>query len=244
MADYWNVGIVVMIVTLLGGFAVFMVTMPSGFFYGSSYSSYREIDYPNYWTQGDIENYIYRLNDNVSLLSNTWYDFNLASPSIDAKLILYWNFEGFTLFRQRYAGIIPVPSILTWENKSITTISESDVINRFDLNTNASKFQPVYDEGISTVVWFLDTNQTRNNVTLALSEQLINVEIAFGMSNITLTYNIWTLLGRLLFFQAPDIFGSGVGGLILNALIAIPLWTAIIYLIVRLILLFIPFWGG
>lgn len=47
--------------------------------------------------------------------------------------------------------------------------------------------------------------------------------------------NAWTILGQLLFFQMPDIHWS------INALIAIPIWIGIVYLLFAFVTKLIPF---
>jgi len=55
-----------------------------------------------------------------------------------------------------------------------------------------------------------------------------------GFDQINTSTNAWNLIGSLLFFQMPDVHPA------INALIAIPLWALIAYLIYVLILKAIP----
>jgi len=62
--------------------------------------------------------------------------------------------------------------------------------------------------------------------------QTIGVEVQAS------TMNAWNIIGMLVFFQMPEIHP------VLNALIAIPLWICIGYLIYVLVIKLIPFIGG
>ena len=60
----------------------------------------------------------------------------------------------------------------------------------------------------------------------------------FRIDDLNTKLSAWDLVGRLLFFQTPEIHP------VLNMIIAIPIWTCIAYLIYVLVLKAIPFVGG
>ena len=63
--------------------------------------------------------------------------------------------------------------------------------------------------------------------------------MGIGWNSTIGTVNAWNVVGQLLSFNTPD-----VGSTPMNTLIGFSLWTCIIYLAYRLILMAIPFMGG
>jgi hypothetical protein len=66
----------------------------------------------------------------------------------------------------------------------------------------------------------------------------LHVLIAIGFDQENTRMNAWNLIGSLLFFQIPEVHPA------INAIIAIPIWVMIAWLIYILILKAIPFVGG
>lgn len=238
--DGKTVGIIATLFFLVGGFGIFVSTMPPEFLY--DYTGHLA-SYPSYWKASDMD-YQYFLNKTLTAYSTTIFDFNTASPSIDVKLTVFWNYPLLAIKIGAYRNLPSFPFIsgLMFENDSKILLDKTDLVNRFDSDINASRFSPVYD-GVtfSCTMWFADTDKTRNDIGLAWNGGALDVGIAFGISNVTLKTDAWNIIGRVLTFQAPEIFGSGTAGFLLNALIALPLWGAIAALILIMLFELIPF---
>jgi len=68
----------------------------------------------------------------------------------------------------------------------------------------------------------------------------LSYEVDWNSTNI----NAWSLVGQLLTFTAPNLSMSGIGGTILNAVIALPVWSLIAYLVYKIVAGVIPFLSG
>lgn len=250
--DARAVGQIATLFFILGGFVIFVGAMPLEFFIDVSSPSFDYApNYPSYFSKEEMDLYNYILQNNISKGEEIWFDFNDATPSYDIVFVSSWS-SLFPIFScKRLAGYsligIPYFDYLSWENLEQISyipyphVTEAQIINRFSVDTNVSKFSPVFNEKTSIAVWFRDYNTSRNNMTLALSENQVLVSMAFGWSNITLDFDAWGLIGRILTFQAPEIFPSGIVGSLLNAMIALPFWGAIVALVVIVLLELIPF---
>jgi hypothetical protein len=62
--------------------------------------------------------------------------------------------------------------------------------------------------------------------------------LCINFDKVNTSFNAWNLIGSILFFQMPNVHP------LLNAIIAIPVWIAIAWLIYILIVKIIPFVGG
>lgn len=82
------------------------------------------------------------------------------------------------------------------------------------------------------------------NLQAAWDDYNVYVAIGQGYSDTFAKMDAWSVIGLLLSFQAPQVFGvSEVWSMVLNLIIAMPIWTAIAYIFYRLILMAIPFLG-
>jgi hypothetical protein len=72
----------------------------------------------------------------------------------------------------------------------------------------------------------------------ALNGGELSLLLCMNFDQINTTFNAWNIIGSILFFQMPNVHPA------LNALIAIPIWVMIAWLIYILILKAIPFVGG
>ena len=88
-------------------------------------------------------------------------------------------------------------------------------------------------------VAFFQYNSTKwGNFTQAWNHHELYFFWAVNFDEINTSFNILQLIGMLVFFQLPDV------NMYLNAIIAIPFWVTVAYLVVVLFVKVIPFIGG
>jgi hypothetical protein len=239
-------GIVAALLTLLGGFSALVTAMPSDFFTMSAKPSYAEKYYPKneLWSSLDIGNYTYWENVTIypSISAQYWADFTENTPYYDIKFAWRWYpMAGISLVRFSYAflGFWNIYSDMHFESYGKTVLLNLDISSH--IIGNISKFSPVFDNIASVAVFFADYNTTRNDVMAALGEGHLETLIAFGWQNISRNYDVLSLMGKLLSFQAPEIFGGGTIGILLNLIIALPIWGAIATIALIIFLEILPF---
>lgn len=89
------------------------------------------------------------------------------------------------------------------------------------------------------IVVFVGFNETKySKPSEAIHHHELSLLLAINFDKVNTTFNAWNLIGAILFFQMPDVHPA------INAIIAIPLWVLIAWLIYILILKAIPFVGG
>jgi len=103
---------------------------------------------------------------------------------------------------------------------------------------------------------FYTRTPVRSSILLEYNQTAFaNWQAAWNAGNIsyTLSYeidwnatgvNAWSLVGQLLTFTAPSLSMTGIGGVILNAVIALPVWSLIAYLVYKIVAGLIPFLSG
>jgi hypothetical protein len=140
---------------------------------------------------------------------------------------MIFSYFNLTVGTETYQYLGKSQLILGWESKYNASI--------FNAKTNSLKIK----------CWFTDTNKTRNNISDAWDDGKITLSIGFGFDDVTISYTAFNLIGLLLTFQRPDIFGvTGSVAIMLNGIIAIPTFLCIAYLIYYFITSIIPFISG
>jgi len=82
-------------------------------------------------------------------------------------------------------------------------------------------------------------NDTKySSPTEAWDNYELDILIGMKFDQVNTSINAWSLISMLLFFQLPEVHW------IINALIAIPIWITVAYLIYVLIIKIIPFIAG
>lgn len=72
----------------------------------------------------------------------------------------------------------------------------------------------------------------------------LELYVGMGWNDAIEQQNAWSLIWSILAFQAPEVFGDSAGGLLMNSLIAVPLWAAFSITAAIILLWFIPLLGG
>ena len=213
----------------------------------------QSFDVPSYFSPEDIENIKYFEENNLTFPAyQIEYDYN---PDINIKLIVDWNYKSNTYI---------VLNHITWEwwlfwtlNKMSFTsldagiedeyyLGKTELLLAWDSNFNSSIFTAITDSGaVKVKCWFADMDTTRNDIGEAYDEGNINLGIGFGMDDVVVGYSAWNLIGLLLTFQSPEIFGAtGIIAITLNIIANSPMYLAIAYLVFYFITSVIPFIRG
>jgi len=237
-------GMLIFCVVFLGSFIALLAAVPSQFYtYEEDYEQYQ---YPSYFTMEDVEHIKYFKNITITRgPGSIYFDF---TDQIDFKFIVQWKSAGDNIVPRHVTWswwIFVIAHTMNIETEGNWWIDKTEAIANWNPELNASSFYPVFCNHITVKVWLTDYNITRNDLEEAWDEGQIDMAIGFGVDDYATKLNIWSVIGRLLSFQAPTIYGlTGISATIINLLICLPLWTCIVYLIYRLILMAIPFVGG
>lgn len=235
----------VAIVVILGFFSLMLSTIPLDFLLGSDPS----IPLPYYeteWATLDFlrGNYTSTDTNNITRSALGGTDFTLDDvkghiyvrwyQSSDTIRFSHTWYEWFILFRYHFLDWYE-PDTGEWTNDALTY---DDIINHQIENSNCSYFQMKCDCGSVYYVYFGFDDTLYSSFSEAWDAGKLSVFIGVGYETMPVVINAWNLIGMLLSFSLPDI------NPIINALIAIPLWAMIAYVIYILILKAIPFLGG
>jgi hypothetical protein len=108
------------------------------------------------------------------------------------------------------------------------------------------QFQTIDDIGLNTT-WTIQCERVTvkamfgynttayDNCTQAYENDSLGIWLGINFDQVNTQFNAWNLISMILFFQMPDVHP------IINAIIAIPIWVTIAYLIFTLITKLIPF---
>jgi len=232
----------VLVVSFLGLFAVWVTMIPSGF-YASEYEG-RELTVPDYFEGIDIQTF--------SQTSNFTIDFS-GSQVFDE----YFDLGGWHMYFQGYKyGLDYLKAahyaswwIFGWDyhyaDWCLTTsganygteLTFTDLDNIWDGQTNMIAFNCRTDQ-TQWRVYFGWNTTTYAKPSDAIAANEMEVLYGIGFDKVNTSINAWNIVGSLLFFQMPDVHP------LINLVIAIPIWAAIGYLVYVLILKAIPFVGG
>jgi len=214
---------------------------------------YQNFDVPDYFSSWDLENIKYFEENNLTFPhSIIYFDYN---PDINVKLFTKWTVTD--PYIRLYVVLWEWWVFFTSERMDFTSLDGASVVNdnyigkselllAWEENFNSSIFTAKAPSGIIKVkCWFTDTNSTRNNISEAWDEGKISLGIGFGMDDVATSYSAFSLIGLLLTFSRPEIFGaSGVVAIVLNLIISAPVFLSIAYLIYYFITSIIPFIKG
>lgn len=237
-------GMAIFVITFLALWILLMTLMPSSFYVMSK--QYSDYEVPDYFTQEDIQTIKHFQDANVTRGDTIVLDFNpdanfkfdvVWATAYDSITFRHWTWELGPFYDAHAMEVDNADYILgDW------WISKSLALANWDGSLNASTFYPVRCPDITVKVWFTDPNQTRNNLSTAWDEGKVTVAMGFGFDDYETKLSAWDIVGRLLTFQSPEIFGlTGAAATVINLVITLPFYVCVAYLIYRLILLAIPF---
>lgn len=239
---------VIFCVAFLAAFITFVALIPSAFFISSK--DYTQFDIPDYFTQEDIQHIKHFLNETVFTPSTT-FDFNTASNPVNYKFIFVWvvfggtpfhlyhiNWEWWIFSTAHYMELTGLETGITYGD----TVTKAQALANYDAELNASIFYPAKCMDITVKLWLYDSNQTRNDLGEAWDASECEAAIGFGYEDYETKLSAWDIVGRLLTFQSPEVFGAtGATALALNLVVGIPFWAAVAVCIYLLFMEAVPF---
>lgn len=219
----------VFIVSFLGIFVILVASMPSGFYVSAP--DYEGRDYPDYWSAEDIKSIVFWGNTTVTY-EYSWHYLKIdRSPNFDdIDIRIYWytykpgeNGFYFERYWYQWGWWLQIQQIKPYP------LSELDVRDNIDETGNFSRFE-MHCNSFNYITYFGFNQTTYSSLEDALDNQDIIISMGMGWDYESGALSGWDLIGRLLFFQVPDIHP------ILNAIIALPIWAMISYLTFSLIM--------
>jgi hypothetical protein len=232
----------IFVVLFLGLFIVLIATLPPEFL-SAGMKEYQQYNVPSYFSAEDIQTIKYF--KQLNLTAMTYFDFN---PDINFKFYVQkFGWSGYPRFfahvTWEFFGLMATDSLKIEYDDAWLYLDEA--LLNWDETVNASIFYPVACNHVTMKVWLTDRNISRNDLSVAWWSDELTLGMGFGYQDKEIKLSAWDIIGRLLTFQAPEIFGlSGIFALIVNVIVTLPFYTCIAYLVYRLILMAIPFVGG
>lgn len=144
-----------------------------------------------------------------------------------------WDIEGLVLYP--YGSTTPVD---TWQNRFIT---REIMVENWVASKNGSAFTA--RGSITANILFTPTDPSKT-IGEAFDDSTVSYYLSYAPDMNQTGLNAWTIVSQLLTFQAPDFGIGGVAGLLLNGIIAIPIWSMIAYLIYKIVAGVIPLISG
>lgn len=243
----------IFVVTFLSSFFLLLSFMPSQFY---SQTNEEGVSYnvPEYFEAVDMQNYRYCHNFTIQCSTGWEYEFNLGGKNINFFVYsLDYDKFGFRTF-DIFIDIFGIRLTHNWKGMdwykkgikvseqplgewSYPTIDIEDVDANYDNVSKVSEFTVKHDR--LTIKVFLAFNTTKySKPSEAYHNNELSILVCMGFDQAETTINAWTLISQLLTFKIPNVHP------LINALIAIPIWVAIAWLVTIFILKFIPFVGG
>jgi len=247
MGDISELRGLVTIVTFLGITFLLISLIPPQFY---TATSGREISIPEIFDAIDIyqfaETKVLQTNETggtVWIVDNSYYrvDIDIGNHDVDLyyKRPNYSSKNVWILHRYTEWIIFPVIHRLDWINSQGE--SRGDNLALASLNLDAvdgvAKYQArCWHFTLFTQIGYNTT--TYSSVEMAWNAGNLYFFFGINFNDVGTAFNVWNLIGMLLFFQLPDTHP------IINAIIAIPIWVSVAYLIYVLIIKIIPFIAG
>jgi len=227
-------------ISFIGCFIALIALTPTEFYMTTK--DYTQFEVPDYFDIGDIQHIKHFLNKTIS--GQTLFDFNTASNPVDHKVILcFYDSELYNCHVTWSWWIFESVDLMTWSNYG-EYLSKTEALSAWNSDYNASVLSTQCSH-LTIKAWLYDSNTTRNNLSAAWDAYELELALGFGYSDYETKLNAWDILGRLLTFQSPALFGfEGDLATMLNLVISLPFWCCVGYTIYRLILMAIPFLGG
>jgi len=181
-----------------------------------SHEYYRDVDIGNhdfdiYWSEPNYSNPIAPDEDHYIKIHH-WYAHFFLFPATHHRMQFYND--------QRI------------NRGHLLTCTEIDL--DFVNSTLSARYEPECNHFGVTI--YVNYNTTKYaNATDAFDHNGINVFIGIGFEDVGTSFNAWSLINPVLFFQTPSTLN------LINLIISIPIWLSAIYIAITIILWFIPF---
>lgn len=238
-----EIKVFITVVTFLGVFALLVSMIPGQFAVQSK--TYRQVSVPEYFEAIDIQSFVETKNLTVPAYDEYGLDCSVGgwelriypyySPLMNMYDLVLRHIDRWWIFAYGWHS-------LRWRSKAKGidlgyTLDKDELLEYYDSERKVAEFIASCEHTTVYVAFAYNTTKYDNIVDAWANNELWML-IGIGFDQINTSTNAWNVIGKLLFFQAPDIHPA------INALIAIPLWAAIAVTIYILVLKAIPFVGG
>jgi len=252
----------VFVFTVLGVFALLLGTMPGDFIIQTWNPNYRDAETKETFDAADVLMY-----DNADSGKLNYsdapiqYDFGLSGGQ---KLEIDWVTEKlpegywapFTsiylrhLIKQTMGYWTDYHNLNVYDSSGVPIgtgwykdkIIKANLVDHWDSDKNATILIAKCDH-ITTNIIFQPRNSSWS-IGDSWDQEKLNFALSYDVNWNATGVSAWTIVAQLLTFQAPDLGIGGVGGIILNAIIAIPTWSLIAYIVYKIVAGIIPFISG
>lgn len=247
MGDISEIRGLVVVVTFLGSLVLLIMWIPPQLF---SAGDYHEVAIPEIFEGFDIYNFVDTANTPMNEtqgwvypLDNSWYicepdDDGEGDPEIGGRNVNMWykraNESGLAVKHEHLYGafIFTFSHFQEHYNRhgiNMGTSLEVEEIQANSEDNQTSRFKVECRHFHMTAIF--NFNATKwGNFTDAWNHNELYVFHGIDFDQLSTGYNAWDLISRLLFFQLPEVNPY------INALIAIPIWVASVYVVVILIM--------
>jgi len=217
MADL-SARVILFPVVFIGLFAFLMLYMPADFLIGDI--DYESKDYPSVFTAQDIAQY--KFFDNLTLAYGSYNQLIELGTETQGycKFLVHWytHWQGVNsswlkleyVTWEVYIFGIPVRTTesCTWRGHITpemeilpTYLSKTDLQQNCYANESYGRFSASSRSSPTVEVWLSDSNETRDNVLSAWSDEEMIFTIAMGIDEFSSTLSSYDTLVRLLTFQ-------------------------------------------
>jgi hypothetical protein len=246
----------VTVVTFLSVFFLLTASMPSGLIANPQQG--KEVNVPTYFEAIEIQKYAQTYSVNLTSDQYTdnfdlggwrfewWSDAftDLGSPPsfivltrYDSWWIFYWYAETGRWYEKAKGTEVDGYGQIALSTRTCYYITKETLDTYYDAENHVAKFT-IQFAVTQFDIFFAFNTSAYSKPSEAWNNNDLHALIGINFDKTNTTFNAWNLIGAILFFQMPDINPA------LNALIAIPIWILIAWLIYILILKAIPFVGG
>ncbi len=258
MGDLAELKGLILVISFLSCFFILVGFIPASLFQSEQAQKMIDLDIPEVYRAYEIVwlNYseIEYINSSEAnhALTNHWKEFNIGGWDVQLRWIIDPTFNEYRMMvwhETKWWIFITDTHGMKWINQSGFIVSDpwegddndhvcwvNKIVNCFDENGFA-KFRVQCDHFGMDLILKYDTTKYPNFFEAFKNNDF---HACFGIepSELNTKLSAWDLIGRLLFFQMPEVHP------VINMLIAIPIWTCVAYLVYVLILKAIPFTGG
>lgn len=247
MGDISELRGLVVVVTFLGVFVLLIAWIPPQFFQAGKS---REVSVPDIFEVMDIYSFAETkticLNESggeVNWFNPTLYIIKISIGNWDTELQYRRanesDLEAFIVHIHYEWIIIPALHRVQWLNAK--GVNEGTEVSVLEIETNSVDNASRYTAQCSHFSYYSNfafNGSLYANFTDAWNHHGLYAFFGVNFDDVNTSYNAFDLIAKLLFFQLPEC------NVYINALIAIPIWITIGYLVYVLIIKVIPFIAG
>lgn len=191
------------------------------------------------WSYAETFNYL--MNETGGSQLGQWYFVDDSGLDIGSRDLQFYyipanqsNLRARVLYHYYVWIIFPALEALHWYNDAGVDRGTEIDVSEMELDTQDNetvKYRLVSERfGFQYIAHYGFNSTTYGNFTEAWNFHGLHFFLAVNFDQVNTSYNAFQLVGMLLFFQLPNVHW------VLNAIIAIPIWVCIAYLVFILFL--------